>query len=376
MAAQRPPDIDMSKKSPKTSRKNQPRVKLASGARKPAHPGGLGRGLDALIGREATRNVAAPANEENRTVAPAGEASGAASGAPPRPAPSAPPRIQPAPPPTTRGSAAAVLDVPISLVRPSPWQPRRAFDEDALAELADSIRAHGIIQPLVCRRQDGFYELIGGERRLRAASLAGLTSVPVVTADAGDREAAELALVENLQREDLNPIEEAEGYKALAENFKLTQADIAERVGKARASVANALRLLDLPDEVRRMVGEGLLSGGHAKALLAMPGEGERIELARQCLGEGLSVRALERRVARKLEAPSKRPAPRPDVPEDWLRTLTDKIRTRLATPVRLFPSTTYANGRHGRGHLEIDFFDNDDLTRLLELLGVDVNEP
>jgi ParB family chromosome partitioning protein len=269
-----------------------------------------------------------------------------------------------------------VLDVPISLVRPSPWQPRRAFDEDALAELADSIRAHGIIQPLVCRRQDGFYELIGGERRLRAASLAGLTSVPVVTADAGDREAAELALVENLQREDLNPIEEAEGYKALAENFKLTQADIAERVGKARASVANALRLLDLPDEVRRMVGEGLLSGGHAKALLAMPGEGERIELARQCLGEGLSVRALERRVARKLEAPSKRPAPRPDVPEDWLRTLTDKIRTRLATPVRLFPSTTYANGRHGRGHLEIDFFDNDDLTRLLELLGVDVNEP
>ena len=163
--------------------------------------------------------------------------------------------------------------------------------------------------------------------------------------EAVDRDAAELALVENLQREDLNVIEEAEGYKALADEFKLTQSDIAERVGKARASVANTLRLLELPDEVKQMLGAGLLSTGHAKVLLGMEGDATRTDLARQCLSEGLTVRALERRIRRKIEERH-----------------------------RVVPSVTYANGRHGRGRLEIDYFDNDDLTRLLELLGVDVN--
>lgn len=352
----------MSKKPSSPARKPQPRVRLSSGARKPSRPGGLGRGLDALIGREATRNVA---------VDPAGRDSRAKPAAQTRPA-----EQDAAAAPSAARDLRSVLDVPVPLVRPSPWQPRRMFDDGTLGELADSIRAHGIIQPLLCRRRDGFYELVGGERRLRAATMVGLHSVPVVLVDAGDRESAELALVENLQREDLNAIEEAEGYKALAEGFSLTQADVAERVGKARASVANAMRLLELPDEVKRMVGEGLLSTGHAKVLLSLPDEADRISLARQCLGEGLTVRALERRVARRQEGGRRRAAgPQPDVPADYLRALTDKIRSRLATPVRLFPTTTYANGRHGRGRLEIDFFDNDDLTRLLELLGVDVNE-
>ena len=269
-----------------------------------------------------------------------------------------------------------LIDVAVELVRRSPFQPRTVFDEEALKELAESIKAHGIIQPLVCRRKDGFFELIGGERRFRAAGLLGLKTVPVLVIEALDRDAAELALVENLQREDLNAIEEAEGYKSLAEEFKLTQADIAERVGKARASVANALRLLELPDEVKQMVGSGLLSTGHAKVLLSLPREADRVELARLCLTEGTTVRTLERRVQARLAAPARKPAaPRSDIPPDYLRTLLDKLAARFATSVRLEPSVTYANGRHGRGKIEIGFFDNDDLTRVLELLGIDVNE-
>ena len=323
------------KKSP--AKKPAPKVPLAAGAKKPQKLGGLGRGLDALIGREATRNVAVVAE----TPAPAA-----------KPAASALAPEEPA-----RG----VVEVAVELVRRSPFQPRTVFDEEALKELAESIKAHGIIQPLVCRRKDGFFELIGGERRFRAAGLLGLKTVPVLVIEALDRDAAELALVENLQREDLNAIEEAEGYKSLAEEFKLTQADIAERVGKARASVANALRLLELPDEVKQMVGSGLLSTGHAKVLLSL---------------EGTTVRTLERRVQARLAAPARKPAaPRSDIPPDYLRMLLDKLAARFATSVRLEPSVTYANGRHGRGKIEIGFFDNDDLTRVLELLGVDVNE-
>ena len=324
-----------------------PRVRLADGAHKPSRPGGLGRGLDALIGREATQNVAVVE------------------------IPALPPAA-PAPEPAADGRRVVLVDV--ADVRPSPWQPRRVFDDEALQELADSIKAHGIIQPLVCRKAaDGTYELIGGERRLRAAGRLGLRQVPVIVMEAVDRDAAELALVENLQREDLNVIEEAEGYKALADEFKLTQSDIAERVGKARASVANTLRLLELPDEVKQMLGAGLLSTGHAKVLLGMEGDAVRTDLARQCLSEGLTVRALERRIRRKLDE-KHRVGPVSDIPPDYLRTLLDRLNARFATSVRLVPSVTYANGRHGRGRLEIDYFDNDDLSRILELLGVDVN--
>ena len=338
------------KKSP--AKKAAPKVTLAAGARKPQRLGGLGRGLDALIGREATRNVA--------VVADAAPAPAAA------PATAAP----------ATADARRVVEVAVDLIRQSPFQPRTVFDEESLRELADSIRSHGIIQPLVCRRKDGFLELIGGERRLRAATLLGLKTVPVIVVDALDRDAAELALVENLQREDLNAIEEAEGYKALADGFKLTQADIAERVGKARASVANALRLLELPDEVKQMLGSGLLSTGHAKVLLALPGEADRTELARQCLAEGITVRTLERRVQARLAAPVRRPAAaKPDIPPEHRRPLLDKLSARFATSVRLEPSVTYANGRHGHGRIEIGFFDNAELDRILGLLGIDVNE-
>ena len=347
------------KKTGKTAkapvRKTPPKVRLAEGAKRPPRLGGLGRGLDALLGRETSRAVAAPA---------------------PSPAPAAP-AAEPAPAaaPAAAGPDRAVIDVPVALVRRCPWQPRRFFDEEALAELADSIAAHGIVQPLACRRKDGFFELIGGERRLRAAQKLGMETVPVLLVDAPDRDAAEIALVENLQREDLNVIEEAEGYKALADGFNLTQSEIAERVGKARASVANTMRLLELSDELKQMLGEGLLSTGHAKVLLGVAGEEERTELGRQCIEEGLTVRALERRVAARAKEPSRRVRPVSDIPADYLKTLVDKVGGRLSTSVRIVPSVTYANGRHGRGRLEIDYFDNDDLTRLLDLLGVDVNE-
>jgi ParB family chromosome partitioning protein len=332
------------KKAP--ARTVSPKVPLAIGARKPQRLGGLGRGLDALIGRDATRNVAVVS--EPAPVAPAPDAS----------------------------ASRRVVEVAVDLVRQSPFQPRTVFDEDSLRELAESIKAHGIIQPLVCRRKDGFLELIGGERRLRAASLLGLKTVPVIVVDAVDRDAAELALVENLQREDLNAIEEAEGYRALADEFNLTQTDIAERVGKARASVANTLRLLELPDEVKQLIGEGRLSSGHAKVLLKLPSEADRTALARQCIDESITVRMLERRVDARLAAPARRAAAaRPDIPPDHLRLLRDRLVGRFGAFVRLEPTVTYANGRHGRGRIEIPFLDNDDLTRILELLGIDVNE-
>lgn len=324
--------------------KKSPKVKLSPSAKKPVRPGGLGRGLDALISREQTRGVAAPA--------PAPAADAAATGR-------------------------AVQDVPVKLVVPSPWQPRQEFDKDALRELADSIKIHGIIQPLVCRKAaGGTFELVGGERRLRAAQLAGLDKVPVIVIDAVDRDAAELALVENLQREDLNAIEEAEGYRALAEKFSLTQEEIADRVGKARPSVANAMRLLELPDEVKQLVGSRLLSTGHAKVILGVDGEKNRVSLARETLEAGLTVRALERLVERrKAAAAHPRRKPTSDIDPDAMRDLLARLHARLGTRVRLVPSVTFANGRRGRGRLEIDFADNDELTRLLELFGVDVNE-
>lgn len=269
----------------------------------------------------------------------------------------------------------SVLRVPVTEVVRSPWQPRQNFDEGALQELADSIKANGIIQPLVCRKlPDGRFELIGGERRLRAAMLAALTHVPIILVEAEDRRAAELAIVENIQRSDLNAIEEAEGYRTLAERFGLTQGEVAERVGKARPSVANALRLLELPDETKAMVADGRLSPGHAKVLLALPKTEDRIRLGRKAVAENMTVRAVERAVNALLAPPALRKAPKSDLPEAYLRDLTDRLHAHFGTAVRLTPGRTLPNGRHAKGTLEIDFYGNGDLDRLLTLLGLRVD--
>jgi len=325
----------------------KPAVAPAAAAAKHPRPG-LGRGLGALIGS------GTPTPHTAHTTPPAA--------APLAPAPAL---------------ASAIIDVPVSEIQRSPWQPRHVFNEEALRELAESIKANGVIQPLICRKNsDGRYELIAGERRLRAAIEAQLAKVPVILKDAEDRRAAEMAIIENIQRQDLNIIEEAEGYRTLAESFSLTQQDVADRVGKARASIANALRLLDLPDEVKQLLSSGLLSTGHAKVLLGLADATEQTILGRKCVTEELTVRSLEKLIQRRRESPD--PAERrkgtPDMPDSYVRDLTDRMHRHFGTAVRLTPGVTHANGKHTKGLLEIDFYDNDDLDRLLNIFGINVD--
>ena len=261
--------------------------------------------------------------------------------------------------------------VPVDRIRPAPWQPRRHFRPESLAELADSIRSRGVLQPLLVRPVGEGYELIAGERRWRAAVEAGLADVPVRVLDVDDRGAMELALIENLQREDLNPIEEAEGYHQLMERYGLTQDDIAQRVGRARATVANALRLLTLPEPVRSLIAEGSLSAGHAKALLSLPSAEEQTAVARRVVREGLSVRETERLAARTARPKRGRKPPSTEIPESHLRDLSERLQRKLGTAVRLLPPRVRADGRRTRGEITIEFYTADDLDRVMVILGV-----
>jgi len=281
-------------------------------------------------------------------------------------------------PPTepAHSPSGGVRRVPLDRIARNPRQPRQTFREEALAELAASIREHGILQPLMVRTTaPNTYELIAGERRLRAAGLAGLPDAPVIVVEADDLQSLEIAIIENLQREDLNPVEEAEGYRELAAAFKLTQEEIARRVGRSRAAVANALRLLTLPDEVRTMLKDLRISTGHAKTLLALSIPQEQILLARRILAEDLSVRATERIVKRITHAPTKPRAAKLDIPTTHLRELSEKLHTHFGTSVRLQPCKTFANGKKSKGYIEIDFFSNDDLERVLAIMGLDLAE-
>lgn len=312
---------------------------------------GLGRGMDSLITPEATSHLG-PSPSAKSLLA----------------------RVPPAPLAPESG-APALLEVPVADIVRSPWQPRQHFDEEPLRELTKSIRAHGVIQPLICRRrEDGGYELIAGERRLRAAIEAQLLKIPIILVEAENRQAAEMAIIENIQRQDLNAIEEAEGYRTLAESFNLTQQDVAERVGKARATVANALRLLDLPDEVKQLVGNGLLSPGHAKVLLGLDSITDQILLGRKCVTEELTVRALERLIKRRrtaVQLDGLRQRAQPNLPPEYVQDLVDRLYRHFSTAIRLTPGVTHENGRHTKGTLEIDFFNNDDLDRILNILGI-----
>lgn len=271
--------------------------------------------------------------------------------------------------------AGQVLELPILDIERSPYQPRRDFAEEELRELAESLRNNGLVQPPTVRKNaKGKWELIAGERRLRAAQFAGWKKIQVVVRDADDQTAAVMTMTENLQREDLNPIEEAQSYKTLQDTFNLTQAEVAEKVGKGRATVANATRLLELPDEVKSLVQTSLLSAGHAKVLLSVDGEKDRILLARECVNEQLTVRALEKRVAR-LHAPvEERPRGTPDLPPAYVRSLVDQMKRHLGCAVRVTPGVTHQNGRHTKGVVEIDFLSNDDLDRIIAMLGVKID--
>ena len=256
------------------------------------------------------------------------------------------------------------LSLPISQVEPSLKQPRKRFEEEALQDLADSIRANGIIQPLTVRRlSSGYYQIVAGERRWRAAKLAGLTEVPAVIMEADDRKVMELALIENLQREDLNPVEEASGYRSLMEDYGLTQEEAARRVGKSRPAVANALRLLALPDPVRQLLEEGKLSAGHARAILAVPSGEAQMKLAKKVVADGLSVRQTESLAKRLAEGAKEAPAPKGDDLSIYDRAAEKDLGARLGRKVHI------VRGRR-KGRIELEYYDPEDLNTLLDLLG------
>ena len=253
------------------------------------------------------------------------------------------------------------LFLPISQVESCAAQPRKQFDPDALADLADSIRQHGIIQPLTVRKlQSGYYQIIAGERRWRAARMAGLTQVPAVVIEADDRKAMELAMIENLQREDLNPMEEAEGYRTLMEQYGLTQEETSQRVGKSRSAVANALRLLNLSKEVRVLVEEGKLSGGHARALVPLTEELQKTAAA-LIIKDDLSVRQTELLV-KKLTAAEKDAPAKNVTAVDYAAEAARELGERLGRPCKI------VTGKK-KGRLELEYYGVDDLNALLDAL-------
>lgn len=252
------------------------------------------------------------------------------------------------------------LEIAVDRITPSPFQPRRTFDETKLEELAGSIRNQGIIQPLVVRRKDDGYELIAGERRWRASMKAGLSRVPVVIREASDHEALQLALVENLQREDLNPIEEASGYRRLQEEFHWSQEEMADRVGKSRPAIANSLRLLSLPAEVQQEVSGGNLPAGQARALLGLHTEPLIISASREVITKGLSTRETEKMV-RHLLMGRKRRRTAPILDAD-LKSIVEDLQRALGTRVRLVPKP-----RTSKGRIEIEYYTLPDLERIIQ---------
>ncbi len=256
----------------------------------------------------------------------------------------------------------AIKEISVNEIVPNPYQPRRNLHEESLEELAQSIKEHGLIQPLIVTRDEesGKYQLIAGERRWRAAMMAGLSTVPVIVKEVSPRQMLEIALVENIQRADLNPLEEAEAYRFLIEEFGLTQEEVAKRVGKSRTAVANTVRLLRLPIEVKKALAEGLITEGHARALLALPSPELQVRAMERIIRGGLNVRQTEELV-KKLQEPGETPK-REVLPE--IRELEERLRVNLGTKVRLF------KGRKG-GRLVIFFYSDEDFRLICErILG------
>lgn len=250
--------------------------------------------------------------------------------------------------------------LPIAQVKPNPNQPRTHFDESALAELAESIRENGVLQPLLVRKKGQNYEIIAGERRYQASKLAGLDEVPVIIKDVDDQKMMELALIENLQRSDLNPIEEAKGYQQLIKKSKMTQEALAKAVSKSRSSITNSLRLLDLPEEVQQFLFEGKMTAGHARAILAVPFEEQRIKLAEKVVAEQLSVRATENLAPLFSVGDEPKPA-RPVTPQSY------KKAARVLRQV--FNTNVRVKQLRGKNKIEIEFKDEEQLSHILQMV-------
>jgi ParB family chromosome partitioning protein len=257
-----------------------------------------------------------------------------------------------------------VTDVSVNEIRPNPYQPRKEFDPAAIEELSQSIKEHGIIQPLIVRKSIKGYELVAGERRLRAAKEAGLKKVPVVVKEYSDQQLMEIALIENLQREDLNPLEEAEAYEKLIAHYSYTQEALAKKIGKSRPHVANMLRLLQLPQKIRRLVANSTLSMGHARALLPVEKEEVQLQLAQDVVKKGLSVRQLEELI-KQLNVSRETKKKKVMKKEPQLIEMEERLRTRFGTSVKIKKGSK-------RGKIEIDFYSNEDLQRILDILYVE----
>ena len=310
----------------------------------------LGKGLGALIKKPTSKS--APKKGDNSKSSPRGEHTTSEEESDP---------------------AAHVQEAPISDVVRSPMQPRGEIPASDLEELVESIRAHGVIQPLIVRLVRGKLELIAGERRWRASQKLGLETVPVIVRKASDREVLEMALVENLQRQDLNAIEEANGYIKLSKEFGMKQDEIAKRVGKSRAAVANSMRLLDLHKDIQKLVANGLLSVGHAKAILGIKVKREQRDIADQVMRRSLTVRATEKLVQNRQSGESTERSGKGFKPQDpeteaMVRALTSRLREHFTTHVSISHSPK-------KGRIELEYYGNDDLERLLDLLGISTED-
>lgn len=286
---------------------------------------GLGKGLDSLISAEAVKSTKKDETAQSETT------------------------------------------VKITKVEPNREQPRKNFDEDALQELADSIKQYGLLQPILVQDRKEYYEIIAGERRWRAAKLAGLKEVPVIIKDYTEQEIMEISLIENIQREDLNPVEEALAYKRLLEEFHLKQDELAERVSKSRTTITNSMRLLKLCDYVQQMIIDGKLTTGHARALVPIENEESQKQLAEQIFDEKLSVREVEKRV-KELLNPTQKSTKKEELPKNIqyiYEDIENKLKEKLSRKVAI-----NAKGKNGTGKIEIEFYSNDDFDRLIEALS------
>ena len=257
--------------------------------------------------------------------------------------------------------------VKITKVEPNRSQPRKNFDEDALQELADSIKQFGLLQPILVQDKGEYYEIIAGERRWRAAKLAGLKEVPVIIRNYSSQEIVEISLIENIQREDLNPIEEAQAYKRLLTEFNLKQDEVAERVSKSRTAVTNSMRLLKLCDGVQQMIIDDMLSTGHARALIPIEDPELQLQLAQRIFDEKLSVREVEKLVKSILKPAEEKPK-KEDIPQSLMyiyQNIENKLKDKLSRKVAISPK-----GKNGSGKIEIEFYSNDDLEKLIEILS------
>lgn len=256
-----------------------------------------------------------------------------------------------------------VIDVPLQQLRANPYQPRHSFDEEGLRELAESIRQHGVIQPIIVRSVLKGYEIIAGERRTRASALAGLTDIPAVVREFSDQQVMEIALIENVQRENLNAMEIAVAYQSLMDEFKMTQEELSTKVGKSRSHIANFLRLLTLPEEVKEHVSRGTLSMGHAKAIVGLKNPEVQIALAEKSIREEWSVRELEEAVQQASAKASSKPKNKLKKRDPFIENVEDSLREHFKTTVKIKP------GSKERGKIELSYFNQQDLQRLLDLL-------